>query len=82
MAVFAALGKTLGVDAVPIIFSFLDDSSVVTNWSSSAGDVANLDDFSYINFADDGCWSYSPYNRYLSIALLNMDGLRTIDGID
>lgn len=44
MAVFIALGRTLGDDTVPIIFSFLEDSSVVTTCRSDARDVADLND--------------------------------------
>ena len=44
MAAFLALGTTLEEDAVGTIFSFLEDSSVVTYCGTDASDIANLDD--------------------------------------
>ena len=68
MAVFAALGRTLGDHAVSTIFCFLGDTSVMTNCGSGARDVADLNDV-------------EPYilqesNHYWSTQLLDLDRSR------
>lgn len=69
MAVFAALGKILGDDAVPIIYSFLDDSSVVANSTSVAADVDAVNDY-YLFYKTP---HYRGYNYLLSAQLLDID---------
>ena len=70
MAVFLALGKTLGDDAIPIIYSFLDDSSVVATCGSGATDAADLSSLEHLNWADD---FILRINQSLSNVLLNVD---------
>ena len=53
MALFAALGKSVGDNITPIIFSFLDDSSVVPICGSDSRDIAAVNDLRhYFNWSD------------------------------
>ena len=71
MALFAALGKTVGDNITPIIFSFLDDSSAVSICGSDSGDIAALNDLRhYFNWSDRVTRNG---NKFLSNALLDME---------
>lgn len=70
MAVFAALGNTFGSDAMATIFSFLDDSSIVTNGSWGEIDVADLTEFQDLRFFSDIITQ--RYNYSLSNALISV----------
>ena len=67
MAVFAAFGQSLESNAVSLIFSFLDDSSMAT-CSSSVGNLADLNDLMDLHLSET---FMKGHNYHLSNALLN-----------